>query len=171
MEALAREAGSVVATPGAGEIFEAVFGATEPAIGVTPAEAAGETGESVTPCGLESSFRHICETPRPKYWLRSRVSTGERAATQVHEDSTGLSGSKGEWGMANVGCFVKVYTTNGGFTAANPTRNSDTDFVSLLPRSSHQATIMPANSRVNSLKDLRFSHHWWGSKSPSRALT
>src|SRR5229473_5521745 len=72
--------------------------------------------------------------------------------------------------VADLGAFLKSYTTNCGFSPPNPTTDCDVSLVSFLPRSSQTATTMPANSRVNSLMDLRFSHQRPGSKSPSRAL-
>src|SRR5260370_17403206 len=91
-------------------------------------------------------------------------------ATQKSEHSTRLSWCKQEWRVANLGCFLKGYTTNCGITPLNPTTDCDVSLVSLLPRNSHQVTTIPANSRVSSLTDLRFSHQCSGSKSPSRAL-
>src|SRR6267142_1351990 len=112
------------------------------------------------------------EAPRHrKLDFRSRLSQGWLgAATQKSEHSTRLSGCKQEWRVANVGCFVKAYTTNCGISAPNPTTGCDVSPASLLPRNSHIATAIPANSRVNSLTDLRFCHQCCGSKSPSRAL-
>src|SRR6267154_4544003 len=91
-------------------------------------------------------------------------------ATWKSEHSTRLSGCKQEWRIANLGCFLKAYTTNCGISPLKPTTDCGISLVSFLPLSSHKATTMPMNSRVNSLLDLRFSHQCWGSKSPSRAL-
>src|SRR5713101_3849904 len=91
-------------------------------------------------------------------------------ATQKSEHSTRLSGCKQEWRVANLGCFLKGYTTYGGFSSLNSTTDWVVSPVSLFPRSSHKVTTIPANSHVNSLIDLRFSHQCSGSKSPSRAL-
>src|SRR6266513_3124123 len=92
-------------------------------------------------------------------------------ATRKNQHSTRLSGSKqGMGGVANLGCFLNSYTTNCGISPLNPTSDCVVSPVSLLPFSSHKAATMPANSRVNSLIDLRFSHHRSGSESPSRAL-
>src|SRR6266481_5604663 len=79
-------------------------------------------------------------------------------ATRKSEHSTRLSGCKQEWRIANLGCFLKAYTTNCGISPPKPTTDCGISLVSFLPLSSHKATTMPVNSRVNSLIDLRFSH-------------
>src|SRR5467141_750880 len=91
-------------------------------------------------------------------------------ATQKSEHSTRLSGCKQEWRVANLGCFLKAYTTNCGFSPANSTTDWVVSLVSRPPRTSHNVTAIPANSLVNSLRDLRFIHQCSGSKSPSGAL-
>src|SRR5713101_8558902 len=91
-------------------------------------------------------------------------------ATRKSQHSTRLSGSKQEWRVANVACFLRGYTKDCGISPLNSTTDCVVSVVSLFPRSSHTATTIPANSRVNSLIDLRFSHQCSGSKSPSRAL-
>src|SRR5258708_24585056 len=91
-------------------------------------------------------------------------------ASQKSEHSTRLSGCKQEWRVANLGCFLKAYTTDCGFSSLNSTTDCVVSLVSFFPRSSHKVITIPANSHVNSLIDLRFSHQCSGSKSPSRAL-
>src|SRR5216683_5591748 len=91
-------------------------------------------------------------------------------ATRKSQHSTRLIGCKQEWMVANLGCFLKGYTTNCGISAPNSTTDCVVWPVSVFPRSSHIVATIPANSPVNSLIDLRFSHQCSGSKSPSRAL-
>src|ERR1700730_2635335 len=112
------------------------------------------------------------ETPRHRKWyFRSRLSQGWLgAATRKSEHSTRLSRCKQEWRVANVGCFLKGYTTYSGTSAPRPTTDCDVPRVLFLPRNSQTAIAIPANSLVNSFMDLRFSHQCCGSKSPSRAL-
>src|SRR5712691_10128573 len=91
-------------------------------------------------------------------------------ATRKSQHITRLSRSKQEWRVANVACFLKGYTTDCGISPPNSTTDCVVSLVSLFPRSSQSVTTIPANSRVNCLIDLRFSHRCSGSKSPSRAL-
>src|SRR5258708_33363160 len=94
------------------------------------------------------------------------VGTATRKVTIVHD----LLAVNKECRAANLRCFPKSYTTNCGISSPNSTTDCVASLVSLLPRSSHKVPTMPANSRVNSLMDFRFSHQCSGSKSPSRAL-
>src|SRR5205809_5212172 len=64
-------------------------------------------------------------------------------ATRKIEHSTRLSGCKQQWGIANLGCFLKAYTTNGGISPPKPTTDCGVSLVSFLPLSSHKATTMP----------------------------
>src|SRR6266849_77039 len=91
-------------------------------------------------------------------------------ATRKSQHSTRLSRSKQEWRVANVACFLTGYTIHSGIGSFPSTTDCVFSDASLFPRSSHTATTIPANSLVNSLMDLRFSHQCSGSKSPSRAL-
>src|SRR5712664_2604438 len=52
-------------------------------------------------------------------------------ATLKSEDSTRLSGCKQEWRVANLGCFLKAYTTNCGFSPLNSTTDCVVSLVSL----------------------------------------
>src|ERR1700730_11550792 len=112
------------------------------------------------------------ETPRHrKLDFRSRLSQGWLgAATRKSEHSTRLSSCKQEWQVANVGGFLNGYTTYSGISAPTATTDCDLSCAPPLPRNSQMATTIPANSRVNSFRDLRFSHQCCGSNSPSCAL-
>src|SRR5437879_9015520 len=61
-------------------------------------------------------------------------------ATRKIEHSTRLSGCKQQWGKANLGCFLKAYTTNGGISRTKPTTDCSVPLVCSLPLSSHEAT-------------------------------
>src|SRR5216684_365367 len=71
-------------------------------------------------------------------------------ATRKSEHSTRLSGCKQEWRVANLGCFLRAYTTNCGFSPTNSTTDWVVSLVSRPPRTSHIVTAIPANSLVNS---------------------
>jgi len=123
---------------------------------------------SRAPCGFASSFFHIWDTSTKDFDLRSRISSAVLgAATQNGEDSTGLNECKGKWEAANLGCYVTRYTRCSGFGAHHPTTAGVLALALDWPRSSHIATIIPANSRVSSFTDLRVCHQCSGSKSPS----
>src|SRR5882724_11908821 len=77
-------------------------------------------------------------------------------ATRKSQHSTRLNGCKQEWMVANLGCFLKGYTTNWGISPPNSTTDCVVSPVSFLSRSSHIVTAISVNSCVNSLIDLRF---------------
>src|SRR5262249_23174456 len=109
-------------------------------------------------------------TLRVRFLFQSReFRAGLGAATQKGEDSTALTGCKGKWAVANVGCYVIRYTTACGIRPFSSTTAGVLGF-SLSPRhSSQMATAIPVTSVTNLFTETRRSHQLSGSKSPSFA--
>src|SRR5690242_9435363 len=132
------------------------------------AEAAEEF--SATPWDFASSFFHIghLDIENGIFEVAHRRA-GREAATQKSEHNTVLRACKQERQIVNVVCFLNNYPKDGGFSALSSTIPCVVgDSVGDL--SSQIVTIIPAISRIKTLADLRFSHQFPGSKSPSRAL-
>src|SRR5260370_37405823 len=111
---------------------------------------------------FSTSGTSTSKTAFSKPLIAGLVGTATRKVTIVHD----LLAVNKEWRAVDLGCFLKSYTTNCGISSPNSTTDCVVSLISLLPRSSHKVTTMPANSRGNSLIDLRFSHQCSGSKSP-----
>src|SRR5437879_12184816 len=60
-------------------------------------------------------------------------------ATRKIEHSTRLSGCKQQWGIANLGCFLKAYTTNGGISPTKHTHNREVSLAYILPLTTQHA--------------------------------
>src|SRR5579859_1230545 len=90
------------------------------------------------------------------------------AATQKREHNTVPRYCKQERQIVNVVCLSNNYTKDSGLSAPKSTIPCVVGD-SVGDRSSQIVTIIPAISRIKSLADLRFSHQFSGSKSPSRA--
>ena len=86
---------------------------------------AGAVEISGTPLGLPSSFFHIRHLDIENWIFEAADRVLGGTATQKREHSTGLSGCKQVWTVANLACFLNRYTILCGFSPAIPTTHCD----------------------------------------------